>query len=286
MPEPGEMLGDFRLVARLCDPSRGDVWKAVDQRSDREVALKILPDAITGDAERLERYTRDNRTVAAGLHPNIVRVHSIESVDDLHVVSMELVDGKPLDRYVPSGGLAPEAFVAIALQLTDALRTAHEGGVIHRALSPGNVMIRADGVVQVLDFGLAEIRELENDPMIDTDDIPTLTLSLTGEGVILDSLPYMSPEQIRGRPLDARSDVFSVGTLLYEMATGRRAFPGETSADIFVGILRDQPPGITALNRAMSPLYGQLVFHCLEKIRDRRFQSVEELHEALGSLDD
>lgn len=278
------MLGDFRLVARLCDPSKGNVWKAVDQRSNREVAIKILPAAIADDAERLELFKRDNRTVASGLHPNIVQVHTIESIGDSQIVSMDLVDGKSLDQYIPAGGLAPETFGVLALQLTDALRMAHEKGVIHRALKPRNVMVRADGVMQVLDFGLAEIRELEEDPGIDTDDIPTLTLSLTGEGVILDSLPYMSPEQIRGRPLDVRSDVFSVGALLYEMATGQRAFQGETSADIIVGVLRDQPQGITSQNRAMSPLHGQLVFHCLAKARDRRFQSMNELHEALSSL--
>ena len=278
------MLGDFRLVARLCDPSKGNVWKAVDQRSNREVAIKILPAVFTDDAERLELFIRDNRTVASGLHPNIVHVHTIESIGDSQIVSMDLVDGKSLDQYIPAGGLAPETFGVLALQLTDALRMAHEKGVIHRALKPRNVMVRADGVMQVLDFGLAEIRELEEDPGIDTDDIPTLTLSLTGEGVILDSLPYMSPEQIRGRPLDARSDVFSVGALLYEMATGQRAFQGETSADIIVGVLRDQPQGITGQNRAMSPLHGQLVFHCLAKARDRRFQSMNELHEALSSL--
>jgi len=286
MPESGEMLGEFRLIARLCDPSRGNVWKAVDTRSDREVALKILPDVITTDAERLERFKQDNRTVAAGLHPNIVRVHSIETVDGQQIVSMDLVDGKTLDQHVPSGGLPPEGFLATALQLTDALRAAHQKGVIHRALKPGNVMVRTDGAVQLLDFGLAEIRELEDNPAIDTDDIPTLTLSLTGEGPILDALPYMSPEQVRGRPLDARSDIFSVGTILYEMATGRRAFQGQTSADIIVGILRDQPRGITGLNKAMSPLYGQLVFHCLEKTRDRRFQSVGELHDALQGLEE
>ena len=286
MPEPGEMLGEFRLVARLCDPSRGNVWKAVDTRSDLEVALKILPEEITADAERLERFSQDNRTVASGLHPNIVQVHSIENAGGQQVVSMDLVDGKTLDEYVPSGGLAPDRFVSTALALTDALRAAHEKGVIHRALKPGNVMIRDDGAVQLLDFGLAEIRELEDDPEVDTDDIPTLTLSLTGEGPILDALPYMSPEQVRGKPLDARSDVFSLGTILYEMATGRRAFQGQTSADIIVGILRDQPRGITGLNKAMSPLHGQLVFHCLEKSRDRRFQSVGEIHEAIRSLEE
>lgn len=280
------MLGEFRLVARLCDFPTGNVWKAVDQRTDREIALKILPDLITGDAERLERFTRDSRTVAEGLHPNIVRVHAIEGVGDSQIVSMDLVDGKTLDRYVPDGGLAPGAFVALAMQLTDALRVAHERGVIHRALNPANVMIRADGMVQVLNFGLAAIRELDDNPEVDTDDIPTLTLSLTGEGEILDTLPYMAPEQIRGRPLDARSDVFSVGAILYEMATGRRAFQGQSPADIIVGILRDQPQGVTKLNRAMSPLHGQLVFHCLAKPRDRRFQSVNELHEALSSLNE
>jgi serine/threonine protein kinase len=274
------------LVARLCDPQAGNVWKAVDQRSDREVAVKILPDLITDDDELFEQFTRDNRTVATGLHPNIVRVHAIESIGDSQIVSMDLVDGKTLDKHVPSGGLGPEAFVALGTQLTDALRVAHDNGVIHRALNPANVMVRDDGVVQVLNFGLAAIRELDDDPEIDTDDIPTLTMSLTGEGEILDTLPYMSPEQIRGRPLDARSDVFSVGAILYEMATGQRAFQGQAPADIIVGILRDQPQGVTKLNRAMSPLHGQLVFHCLAKPRDRRFQSVNELHEALRSLND
>jgi serine/threonine protein kinase len=274
------------LVARLCDPSKGNVWKAVDPRSNREVAIKILPDVITDDAERLERFSRDSRAVAMGLHPNIARVHAIESVGESQIVIMDLIDGMPLDRYVPAGGLAPDAFVGLALQLTDALRVAHEKGVIHRALKPGNVMIGADGTVRVLDFGLAEIRELKDAPEIDTDDIPTLTLSLTGEGVILDTLPYLSPEQIRGRTLDVRSDVFSVGAILYEMATGQRAFQGETSADIIVGVLRDQPEGITGQNRAMSPLHGQLVFHCLAKSRDRRFQSMAELNEALSTLNE
>lgn len=284
MPEPGEVLGDFRLVECLCGPPRGHVWKAVDRRSNRDVALKILAEAIADDDERLERLVRDNRTVAAGRHPNIVHVHGIERVGDSYALSMDLVEGETLDRYIPSGGLAPETFVTLAMQLTDALGMAHGVGVIHRALNPGSVMIRADGVLQVLNFGLAEIRELVDDPEADTDDIPTLTLSLTGEGAILDTLPYMSPEQIRGRPLDARSDIFSIGTILYEMATGRRAFGGQTAADIIVGILRDQPDGITRLNRAMSPLHGQLVFHCLAKPRKRRFQSVDELHEALASL--
>ena len=283
MLEPGEMLGEYRLIERLGKPSSGSIWKALD-RSDREIALKVLPEVIAKDPERLERFIRDTRTVASGLHPGIVRVHAVESAGELQAVIMDLVEGTPLDRHIPSGGLAPEAFLTLAMQLTDALCLAHEAGVIHRALNPGNVMIRADGSVQLLNFGLTGVRELEDDPAINTDDIPTLTLSLIGEGEIRDAVPYMSPEQIRGRTLDGRSDVFSLGTLLYEMATGRRAFPGETTADIIVGVLQDQPKGIKGLNPAMSPLHGQLVFHCLAKARERRFQRMTELQEALRSL--
>jgi len=283
MSRSGDTRSHYRLVARLGGTS-GEVWSALDTRTGGDVALKFLPPALSRDPERLERFRRDIDALTTCDHPNIARVLGLEQDGAEHFAVMELVHGSTLAAQLPGNGLPLERLLQLARPLVDAVHAAHERGVLHRALKPGNIMLGEDGRLCVLDFGLAEIREFDANSEIDTDDLPTLTLTLTGEGAILDALPYMSPEQIRGKALDRRSDVFSLGTILYEMATGQRAFGGETSADILVAVLGDQPGPVSRANPSLPPLLGQIVFHCLEKEPPRRFQSAAELAEALSDL--
>jgi serine/threonine protein kinase len=277
------MLAQFRLIEKIGRGSTGEVWKAADTGLDREVAIKLLSPSLAKDPERLARFKEDARTVKALNHPNIVLVNSVEESDGTHFVSMELVRGTTLAERIPSGGLTLDEFFELALPLTDAIRAAHQMGVTHRDLKPGDVRVDEDGQVKVLDFGVAEIRTPEIDPELDTDEVPTLTL--THESTTRGTMPYLSPEQVRGKAPDHRSDVFSLGTLLYQMATGRRPFEGESPADIIVAILKDEPPPVTELNPALPQRLGRVIRHCLKKDRGQRFQTVQILHEALVQLE-
>jgi serine/threonine-protein kinase len=280
VPETGDSLSHFRLVEKIGEGGMGDVWKAVDTRLDREVAIKILPPALASDPERLDRFKAEAKAVAALNHPNIVTIHSVEESEGVHFLSMELVHGATLIEHIPRGGLAFGKFLDRALPLTDAVRAAHQQGVTHRDLKPGNVMVSHDGRVKILDFGLAEIRKREGDPEVD--DLPTQTL--TQERKIRGTMPYMSPEQVQGKTLDPRSDVFSAGCILYEMATGVRPFEGESSADIIAAILRDDPRPVTELNRMLPRQLDRIIRRGLEKDRERRFQTVQDLHNELDEL--
>jgi TolB-like protein len=280
VPETGDSLSHFRLVEKIGEGGMGDVWKAVDTRLDREVAIKILPPALATDPERLARFKAEAKAVAALNHPNIVTIHSVEESEGIHFLSMELVHGTTLADHIPRGGLALGKFLDLALPLTDAIRAAHQQGVTHRDLKPGNVMVSDDGRVKILDFGLAEMRQGEGEREID--DLPTKTL--TQESKIRGTMPYMAPEQVKGKPLDPRSDIFSTGCILYEMATGTRPFEGESSADIIAAILRDDPRPVTELNRSLPRSLDRIIRHGIEKDRERRFQTVQDLHNELDEL--
>jgi serine/threonine-protein kinase len=258
----------------------GGVWKAVDTRLDREVAIKLLPEELAAEPERLARFESEAKAVAALNHPNIVTLHSVEESDGVHFITMELVRGRTVADLIPSCGLSVERFFELAIPLADAVHSAHERGLTHRDLKPTNLMVSQEGRVKVLDFGLARFREQET--TFRNDDLPTKTL--TQEREIRGTMPYMSPEQVKGQPLDHRTDIFSLGVILYEMATGRRPFQGETSADLIAAILRDEPRPLTDLNRAMSRQVGGLVSDCLAKQARRRIQTALSLRERLEQL--
>jgi serine/threonine protein kinase len=276
--EPGDSLALFRLVEYL---SEGDRWRAVDTRDDREVAIKILPTAFANNPESLARFKETARAIAALDHPNIVAIDAVAESGGVHFVSMKLVRGETLAQQLPQKGLPPEKLVGLALPLVDALRAAHEQGLTHRYLTPHNVILTEDGRPMILDFGMAEVRESELDPDVDPDDVPTLTLTQAGAR---STLPYMSPEQIYRKPLDHRSDLFSLGTVLYEMATGKQPFVGESSADVAVAVLKDQPPPVAELNPALPERLALVIGRALEKDRGRRFQTAQELHDELAKL--
>jgi Tol biopolymer transport system component len=259
----------------------GVVWKALDTKLDREIAIKILPEELAVDPERFGRFQREAKAVAALDHPNIVTVYSVEEEEGVHFITMGLVRGKSLSELIPTNGLPLGKFFDQAIALADAVSAAHQQGITHRDLKPDNVMIGDDGRLKVLDFGLAKLRE-EAQAVESSTQLPTATV--TQEGKILGTVSYMSPEQAEGKAIDHRSDIFSLGVMLYQMATGQRPFKGDTSVSIISSIMKDTPASITDLNQTLPRHLGRIVKRCLAKDPLRRFQSALDLRNDLVEL--
>ncbi len=258
----------------------GEVFRATDTRLGREVALKVLPAEMASDPERLERFRREARVVAALNHPHIVTIYSVEEADGVHFLTMELVDGQPLDRLVAEQAVPLAKLLEIANALADALAAAHDRGIVHRDLKPANVMLTGDGRVKVLDFGLAKVRGSRDRTSADSE-LPTEMR--TREGVVIGTMPYMSPEQVQGQPLDHRTDLFSLGVLLYELATGRRPFEGRSSAELASAILRDAPPSALKVRRDLPSSIQRAIEGCLQKDPAARPQSARDFRALLAA---
>jgi len=233
----GTTLGHYRIVEKIGAGGMGEVYRAHDERLDRDVAIKVLPAEVSDDPDRLARFEREAKAVAALNHPNIVTLHTIEEADGHRFITMEYVTGHTLAELIPRDGMALTRVLETAIPLAGALAAAHEKGVIHRDLKPSNVMVDDEGRVKILDFGLAKLRPEPSS----TDGSEVMTETLTREGHVMGTLPYMPPEQLRGERVDARADLYSFGVMLYEMATGDRPFAGDTSADLASAILMDTP---------------------------------------------
>jgi tetratricopeptide (TPR) repeat protein len=274
----GSRLGHYEVRDPLGKGGMGEVYRARDTRLNRDVALKVLPADLAKDAERRMRFEREAQAVAALNHPNIVTIHSVEQADETHFITMELVEGKTLTQLIPGGGIPLSRVFEIAVPLADALAAAHGKGITHRDLKPDNVMVTSDGRVKVLDFGLAKL----TDVMDAGGEMATATV--TAEGKILGTVAYMSPEQAEGKPVDARSDVFSLGVLLYEMASGKRPFEGNTRISTITAILRDSPPSLVDVRRDLPRHLSRIVSHCLAKEPDRRYQSALDVRNQLDEL--
>ncbi|MBD3856617.1 MAG: protein kinase [Acidobacteria bacterium] len=260
----GQTLSRYKITGMLGEGGMGVVYRAEDPELGREVALKLLPAEMAENPKRLERFRREAKAVAAINHPNIVTIHSIESVETTHFLTMELVEGESLDQIIPPGGMPLAKVFEIAVPLADALASAHEQGIVHRDLKPANVMVTGENRIKVLDFGLAKLVE---DPDSETGD-PSLTAvptELTAEGMVMGTAPYMSPE-------------------LYEMATGKRPFAGDTSAALVSSILRDSPPTVTEINESLPRHLARIIQHCLEKDPESRYQSAKDVRNELKSL--
>ncbi len=275
------MLLHYRLLEKLGEGGMGVVWKALDTKLDREVAIKILPEEMASDPERLGRFEREAKAVAALNHPNIVIVYSVEEDEGTRFITMELVCGKSLTELIPRYGLGLGKFFALSTALADAISAAHQKGITHRDLKPDNVMVGDDGRLKVLDFGLAKLRE-EAQAVEGSTQLPTATV--TQEGKILGSVSYMSPEQAEGKSIDHRSDIFSMGVMLYQMATGQRPFKGDTSVSIISSIMKDTPASITDLNQTLPRHLGRIVKRCLAKEPQRRYQTALDLRNELEEL--
>ncbi len=281
----GQTLAHYKITAKLGEGGMGEVYRAEDTQLGREVAIKVLPAAFSQDPERLARFEREAKAIAALNHPNIITIHGVEEAAGRRFLIMEKVDGKSLDRRLPRHGFALEDLLDIAIPMADALAATHDQGIIHRDLKPANVMVTSKGRVKLLDFGLAKLTEApaEREPPGGEDD-DTQTALLTREGTVVGTAPYMSPEQLRGHEIDTRSDVFSLGTMLYEMATGRRPFQGASSMDLAFSILEDQPPSIVEVREDLPRQLGRIVESCLEKQPDSRFQTARDVHNQLKVL--
>jgi TolB-like protein len=275
----GRTLSHYHITAAIGAGGMGEVYRANDKKLGRDVALKVLSAQMAHDPNRLARFQREARSVAALNHPHIVTIFSVEEAEGVHFLTMELVEGQSLERLIPAGGLPVERIVEIASALADALTAAHEKGIVHRDLKPANVMLTDDGRVKVLDFGLA--KDVRSDKSSDA----TQTFAgQTAVGVVMGTPTYMSPEQVAGRVLDHRTDIFSLGVILYEMASGRRPFEGASSAELASAILRDTPRPLSEFRADLPEELGLLIQRCLEKAPQDRFPSARDLRDALRGV--
>ncbi len=282
--QPGTRLGTYEILGPLGAGGMGEVYRARDSRLGREIALKVLPAEVAASSDRLARLEREARTVAGLNHPNIVVLYTVEDADGVRFLTMELVSGHALSDLVAPGGLPLQKLLELAIPLADALVAAHEKGVIHRDLKPGNVMVTREGRIKVLDFGLAKMMGADAPGA----EGPSLTVTadgpISGEGRVVGTVPYMAPEQLRGEAVDARSDLFSLGIILYELATGRRPFAGETSIDVSHAILRETPEPLSRVRTDLPSDFAALVDHCLQKSPRERVQTALDVNNALRRL--
>jgi serine/threonine protein kinase/Tol biopolymer transport system component len=279
----GMKLGAYEILAPLGAGGMGEVYRARDPRLGREVALKVLAEGCSTEPERLRRFEQEARATAALNHPNILAVFDVGRQDESPYIVSELLDGESLRARLRAGLLPVGKAIEYALQIVRGLAAAHDRGIFHRDLKPENIFVTRDGHIKILDFGLAKLTLPEPETLAGLSAGPTLD-SVTGRGILLGTLGYMSPEQLRGAGSDARSDLFSFGVVLYEMLSGQRAFRGETTADTISAVLREEPPDLTARGRNVPPILERIVRHCLEKDPGARFQSARDVAFDLEAL--
>jgi non-specific serine/threonine protein kinase len=272
-------LGPYEIVSPVGAGGMGEVYRACDTRLDRDVAIKVLPDELARDSQALARFHREARSVAALSHPNILTIHDVGGESGSAYIVTELLEGKTLAKMLEPGQLEWHKSVEIALAIAHGMSSAHAKGIIHRDLKPSNVFVTTDGVVKILDFGLARLAHPESR----AEDV-TRAPSQTSPGTMLGTVAYMSPEQVRGRPADVRSDIFAFGSMLYEMLLGHRPFAGSTMADSIASILHDSPSALTQSGWHRPAELDRLILRCLEKEPDLRYQSFRDIVSALGSL--
>ncbi len=280
----GKQVQQYTFLEKLGAGGMGDIYRAQDTRLNRFVAIKVLAGSSSGDPERRRRFIQEAQAASALNHPNIITIHDIITDGDSQYMVMEHVQGKTLGEMIPKGGLRVPQVLKLAMQMTDALQTAHSAGIIHRDLKPGNVMVTETGLVKVLDFGLAKLTDPS--PVTHQDDA-TRTMGpapLTVEGSIIGTVSYMSPEQAQGKKVDTRSDIFSFGVVLYEMITGARAFQADTTVGTLSAILRDDARPIAEIAPDVPAKLEQVVTRSLMKNPDDRFQTMKDMHHALGAL--
>ena len=279
----GTKLGPYEIQSLLGAGGMGEVYRARDVRLQRTVAIKILPAHLSSNPNLQARFEQEARSVSALQHPNICVVHDIGSQDGVDFMVMEYVAGQTLDKLILPGGLAIDLAIKYAVQIADALSRAHATSIVHRDLKPSNIIVDENGLVKVLDFGLAKLAASASTMRGETATIETM---VTTPGMIVGTVAYMSPEQAEGKPTDARSDIFSFGSVLYEMLTGRRAFEGQSSAAVLSAVIRDDPKPLNESNRDIPPEVRRIVNHCLKKASAARYASGAELGHELKNCRD
>jgi Tol biopolymer transport system component len=277
----GQIVGSYEILSFIGRGGMGEVYLAQDKRLSRRVALKLLPSSLTKDLSRLRRFEQEARAASALNHPNIITIYGIHETNSTLVIATEFVEGENLRERLDYETLDLYQSLAIAIQIASALAAAHKAGIIHRDIKPENIMIRPDGYVKVLDFGLAKLVDAQSS--IGIDEAPTKKVK-TGSGMIIGTVGYMSPEQARGQTVDARSDIFNLGAVIYEMATGEKPFVGETASDVLAAILKSEPLPLSQLIPEAPPELSRIVSKALRKDREQRYQVIQDMLLDLKSL--
>ncbi len=272
----GDRLGRYEILGPIGAGGMGEVWRALDTELDRQVAVKVLPESFASDENRLERFQREAKALAALSHPNLLDIYDVGATDGIHFAVTELLEGDTLRERITPSGLPWKKVTSIGAAVADGLAAAHGRGIIHRDIKPENLFITADGRVKILDFGLASVHE-EAEPDAET-------ATITEAGTVMGTPGYMSPEQVKGKQADARSDIFSLGCVIYEMASGHRAFRGETGVEVIAAILKEEPPQLSSSGAAVPVDLERAVHRCLEKRPEARFQSAADLAYSLKSV--
>src|SRR5579862_5812419 len=279
----GSKLGPYEIQSPLGAGGMSEVYRARDTRLNRDVAIKILPASYSADPERLQRFAQESRAAAALNHPNILSIYDIGETNGAPYVVSELLEGETLRDRLRNGPLSSRKAIDYAQQIARGLAAAHEKGIVHRDLKPENLFITHDGRAKILDFGLAKFTRPDADAAKVSGDDPTMQVA-TEVGTVMGTAGYMSPEQVRGKAADSRSDIFAFGAILYEMLSGKRAFHGDTPADTMSAILKEEPPDLAETNRNVSPALERIVQHCLEKSPEQRFHSARDVAFDLETL--
>ena len=266
----GQVISHYRIVAPIASGGMGEVYLAQDEQLQRNAALKILPSDLLESKDRLRRFQREARVVSALNHPNILTIFEFGAEEEIQFLAAEFVKGETLRARLANGPLTLNETLDIAIQMASALRAAHEAGVVHRDVKPENIMIREDGYVKVLDFGLAKLTD-RPPPGLSSETL------LSQPGLIMGTVTYMSPEQTRAMPTDLRSDLFSLGVVLFEMLSGRVPFAGETTSDVIAEIIQSVPPAVSTYNDAVPNEMDRIIAKCLEKDPGERYQTTADL---------
>ena len=283
----GTKLGRYEIRSKIGEGGMGEVYLAQDTKLDRRVALKILPADVAAHPDRMKRFVQEAKTASALNHPNIITIHEIDETDSGHFIATEFIDGETLRECESNAPLKLTESLDIATQIAGALAAAHAAGIVHRDIKPENVMLRHDGIVKVLDFGLAKLSEppaVAGGPAIDSE-AQTRANIKTDPGVVMGTAIYMSPEQARGLPIDARTDIFSLGVVLYEMVAGRLPFEGSNRNEIMASVLSDkEPPPLARYAREVPSELERIVAKALHKDREQRYQTIKDMLLDLKSL--
>ncbi|MGB7227213.1 MAG: protein kinase, partial [Candidatus Acidiferrales bacterium] len=278
----GTKLGPYEIQSSLGAGGMGEVYRARDTRLERTVAVKVLPESLAKDSDRLQRFEQEARVLSTLNHPNLLAIYDVGTQGGTHYLVSEYLEGQTLREQMGAGPLPQRKVCEYALQIANGLAAAHDKGIVHRDLKPENIFVSNDERVKILDFGLAKqsrgVAALTGETATVTSPAPTTA------GTVMGTVGYMSPEQVRGQTVDHRSDIFSLGAILYEMASGKRAFKGDSGVETMNAILKDEPPEIDLLQMKVSPGLERVVRHCLEKSPANRFQSAHDLAFALGAL--
>jgi serine/threonine protein kinase len=274
----GESISHYRITDTLGAGGMGEVYRAYDTQLERMVALKILPANLVSHEERIRRFVREAKAASAISHPNVAHIYEIGEANGLHFIAMELIEGQTLARKLSDGVFSPDQIVAIASAILDALQEAHAKGIVHRDIKPANIMITPRGQLKLLDFGLAKI-EFQTDAATYVS-----TITQTEIGTVMGTLPYMSPEQLRGEKVDQRTDFFSLGVVLYQLATGKLPFEGKTSIELADSILHANFPSAHKINNSIPPKLSQVISKMLAKNPQSRYQTANEFLAEVGQL--